>query len=87
MAAVSVDNKGHPGRVKLTSVLGFTSEAIEMWSKSYMQVGCTVHSDGLACFSGVSAVRIFRLSWADANPSNCPSSVGSIRCWAISRPV
>jgi transposase-like protein len=55
VAAVSVDNEGHPGRVKLTPVSGFTSEAIETWSKSHLQAGCTVHSDGLACFSGVSA--------------------------------
>jgi transposase-like protein len=55
VAAVSVDDEGHPGRVKLTPVSGFTSEAIEMWSKSHLQAGCTVHSDGLACFGGVSA--------------------------------
>jgi len=55
VAAVSVDNEGHPGRVKLTPVSGFTSEAIAMWSKSHLQADCTVHSDGLACFSGVSA--------------------------------
>jgi len=55
VAAVSVDDEGHPGRVKLTPVSGFTNEAIETWSKSHLHAGCTVHSDGLACFSGVSA--------------------------------
>jgi transposase-like protein len=55
VAAVSVDDEGHPGRIKLTPVSGFTTEAITVWSKSHLSDGCTVLSDGLACFSGVSA--------------------------------
>jgi len=55
VAAVSMDDEGHPGRVKLTPVTGFTTEAIIDWSKSHLSPGCTVLSDGLACFGGVSA--------------------------------
>ena len=55
VAAVSVDDEGHPGRIKLTPVPGFTTEAIVEWSKGHLSPGCTVHSDGLACFGGVSA--------------------------------
>jgi len=55
VAAVSVDDEGHPSRVKLTPVPGFTTEAISAWSKSHLGAGCTVLSDGLACFGGVSA--------------------------------
>ena len=55
VAAVSVDDEGHPGRIKLTPISGFTTEAITAWSKSHLSVDCTVLSDGLACFGGVSA--------------------------------
>jgi hypothetical protein len=55
LAAVSTDDEGHPGRVKLTPVTGFTTEAIIDWSKGHLSPGCTVLSDGLACFGGVSA--------------------------------
>lgn len=55
VAAVSVDSEGHPGRVKLTPVPGFTTEAMATWSKSHLNADCTVLSDGLACFGGVSA--------------------------------
>ena len=55
VAAVSVDNDGHPGRVKLTPVSGFTIKALTHWSKNHLSADCTVVSDGLACFTGVSA--------------------------------
>jgi hypothetical protein len=55
VAAVSVDDEGHPGRIKLTPVPGFTTAAISAWSKSPRSAGCSVLSDGLACFGGVSA--------------------------------
>lgn len=55
VAAVSVDDEGHPGRVKLTPVSGFTTAAVSAWTKGHLSPGCTVLSDGLACFGGVSA--------------------------------
>jgi hypothetical protein len=54
VAAVSIDNDGHPGRIKLTPVSGFTIKAIANWSKNNLSANCTVVSDGLACFTGVS---------------------------------
>ena len=54
VAAVSVDDEGHPLRVKLTPVPGFTIKAITDWSKNHLSSDCTVLSDGLACFNGVS---------------------------------
>lgn len=56
MPAVSVDEEGHPGRVKLTPVSGFNTEAIKDWSKGHLSPGCTTLSNGLACFGGVSSV-------------------------------
>jgi ISXO2-like transposase domain/Transposase zinc-ribbon domain len=61
VAAVSVDDEGHPGRIKLTPVPGFTTEAIIDWSKGHLSPGCTVLSDGLACFGGVSAASCLHI--------------------------
>jgi len=55
VAAVSIDSAGHPIRVKLTPVPGFTTEAIAAWAKSHLEANCRVTSDGLACFAGVTA--------------------------------
>lgn len=55
VAAVSLDSNGHPDRVKLTPLSGFTTEAISVWSKNHLNADCTVRSDGLACFGGVTA--------------------------------
>lgn len=53
VAALSFDEEGHPLRVKLTPVSGFTSRAIADWAKTNLASGCTVLSDGLACFAAV----------------------------------
>ena len=53
VAAVSTDEAGHPMRVKLSCVTGFTCEAITIWARANLTPGCDVRSDGLACFAGV----------------------------------
>ncbi len=53
VAAVSTDDAGHPMRVKLGCLTGFTCEAITAWARVNLTPGCDVRSDGLACFSGV----------------------------------
>ena len=55
IAAVSIDSAGHPHRIKLTPVTGFTTEAIAAWAKSHLAADCRVTSDGLTCFAAVSA--------------------------------
>ena len=42
-------------RVKLTPVPGFTLKAIAQWALESLVPGATVSSDGLACFSAVTA--------------------------------
>lgn len=56
VAAVSFNEQGHPLRVKLTLVAGFTLKAIEEWAIDNLARGATVYSDGLACFGAVSKV-------------------------------
>jgi hypothetical protein len=53
VAALAFDDEGHPLRVKLTPVSGFTSKAIANWAKTNLAAGCAVLSDGLVCFAAV----------------------------------
>ena len=53
VAAVSLSEEGHPLRVKLTPVSGFTLKAITQWAGKNLAPGSTVVSDGLACFGAV----------------------------------
>jgi transposase-like protein len=53
VAALSLDKEGHPLRIKLTAVPGFTNRAIADWAKTNLAPGCAVLSDGLACFAAV----------------------------------
>lgn len=53
IAAVSLDADGHPLYAKMAPVPGFTLQAVADWAKADLAPGCTVASDGLACFAGV----------------------------------
>jgi hypothetical protein len=53
VAAVSLTEDEHPLRVKLTPVRGFTFRALRDWSRQHLAPGCTVYSDGLACFNAI----------------------------------
>lgn len=55
IAAISLDDQGHPRYVKLTPVTGFTLKAVAAWAQERLMPDCYVYSDGLACFSGVTA--------------------------------
>ena len=55
VAAVSLTKEGHPLRVRMSQVSGFTLDALETWAIQNLMPGTAVYSDGLACFSGVSA--------------------------------
>ncbi|MFT5340196.1 MAG: transposase-like protein [Cyanobium sp.] len=56
VAAVSLDNAGHPLHVKLATVQTFSFAAIADWSQASLSRGCEVISDGLACFRAVAEV-------------------------------
>ena len=55
VAAVSLSDDGHPLRAKLSPVPGFTLQAIARWASLHLAPGSSVRSDGLACFSAVTA--------------------------------
>ncbi len=50
VAAISLNEAGHPICAKITPVAGFSSEAVGAWAREHLAPGCTVLSDGLACF-------------------------------------
>ncbi len=54
VAAVSVNEKGHPVTMAMNVVDGFRSKAIAKWAKRHLSAGSLVVSDGLACFAAVS---------------------------------
>ena len=53
VAAISLNNAGHPIYTKITQVSGFNSEALAKWASQHLAPGCAVLSDGLACFRSV----------------------------------
>jgi transposase-like protein len=53
VAAVSLNEAGHPIHARITSVKGFSSEAIADWARHHLAPGSQVLSDGLACFRAV----------------------------------
>ena len=68
VAAVSLNDKGHPLYLKLSMVSGFTSKAISQWAKANLELGTCVRSDGLGCFTAV----------ADAGCIHMPMVVGDL---------
>lgn len=53
VAAVSLNDDGHPLSVRLSPVAGISRVAIVQWAQATLATGSTVYSDGLACFAAV----------------------------------
>jgi hypothetical protein len=53
VAAVSLNEAGHPIHARITAVSGFSSEAIAEWAKRHLAPGSQGLSDGMACFRAV----------------------------------
>lgn len=53
VAAVEVNEDGHPMAMKFTVVEGFRSTAISSWAEQHLASDTVVMSDGLACFLAV----------------------------------
>jgi transposase-like protein len=53
VAAVSLNEKGHPVALNMNVVKGFQLTEIARWAKHHLQPDSTVISDGLPCFSAV----------------------------------
>lgn len=55
VAAVALNEQGHPVRMKMTVVEGFKTKAIAQWSERHIKPETIVISDGLPCFRAVSS--------------------------------
>ena len=53
IAAISLNESGHPIHAKITPVIGFSSEAVGSWAMAHLDRDCAVLTDGLACFRSV----------------------------------
>jgi predicted RNA-binding Zn-ribbon protein involved in translation (DUF1610 family) len=53
IAAVALNSEGKPLYAKMDPVRGFSRKEISEWAVNSLSPGCTVSSDGLACFTGV----------------------------------
>jgi len=53
VAAVSLNEEGHPIAMNMNVVKGFRLTEISRWAKQHLQPGSTIISDGLSCFSAV----------------------------------
>lgn len=75
VAAVSLNEQGHPLYLKLALVSGFTLEAVGRWAKSSLWPGALVMSDGLGCFAAVTAAGCVHLPTVvgNAKPRDLPS--------------
>ncbi len=53
VAAVALNDKGHPISMNMNVLKGFRSKELKAWAQQHLSSGCTVISDGLACFNAV----------------------------------
>jgi len=56
VAAVSINEEGHPIAMNMNVINGFRSREIVSWAKKHLSADSHVVSDGLACFNAVSEV-------------------------------
>jgi transposase-like protein len=61
VAAVSLNESGHPSYLKLSAVASFTREAIGQWARQNLVPGTLVACDGLICFWGVTDAGCIRV--------------------------
>jgi transposase-like protein len=62
VAAVSLNEEGHPIAMNMNVVKGFRLTEISRWAKQHLQPESTVISDGLSCFSAVNDAGCYHVS-------------------------
>jgi transposase-like protein len=89
VAAVSLTDEGHPLRIKLTPVSGFTLKAIKQWAQSSLAPVVPCFPTGCLALppSKRPNARIDPPSLARESPRIYPNSSGSTPCWVTSRPA
>ncbi|WP_421851776.1 IS1595 family transposase [Marinomonas sp.] len=59
VAAVSMNEEGHPIAMRFSVVTGFKTEELTCWAKEHLTPQSLVISDGLACFKGVESADVY----------------------------
>jgi len=71
VAAVEVNEEGHPIAMNMNVVKGFQSKEIERWAKKHLVSESAVISDGLACFSSVEKAGCIHTSIVTGGGPDC----------------
>ena len=74
VAAISLNEAGHPIHARITPVSGFSSEAIGEWARRHLAPGSSVLSDGLACFRSVTTANCHHKAVVTGGKHPCPVS-------------
>ena len=53
MAAVALNDEGHPIKIRFSMVAGFRKSDIKDWASHHIEPASLVISDGLSCFSAI----------------------------------
>ncbi len=62
VAAVSLNEQGHPIAINMNVVKGFRLTEISRWATRHLHPECTIISDGLSCFAAVQQAGYEHLS-------------------------
>lgn len=89
VAAISLNAAGHSIQAKISPVAGFTSEALADWARQHLSSGCSVLSDGLACFRSVVVAGCSHTAVVTGGryPNNLPQFRWITCCWATCKRV
>lgn len=71
VAAVSMNEEGHPINMRFSVVNGFKTKEITDWANVHLLPKSLVISDGLACFQGVKNADIFHLPIVTGGGADC----------------
>jgi transposase-like protein len=71
VAAISLDDDGHPLHMNMNVVDGFKTQEIKHWADTHLSDGCTVISDGLACFRAVAESHCDHVSIVTGGGPSC----------------
>ena len=90
IAAISLNESGHPIHAKITPVIGFSSEAVGSWAMAHLDPYCAMLTDGLACFRSVITAGCSHeaVVTGGKHPKDLPQLRWvNTHCWEISRPA
>lgn len=71
VVAISLTDDGQPLHMNMNVVNGFKTQEIKNWADMHLSDGCTVVSDGLACFRAVTQSHCAHVSLVTGGGASC----------------